>query len=104
MAKQARESVWRVRHPRHSEIVVRATDWRLATVEAAQWWGVPWKTVAADCTAEEIGEIPRNVCIDCGKIFHRSGLRCEVCECKARDYEANLPANAKRFWREMRPR
>ena len=105
MAKgEKREPVWRVSHPDHSDAFVLASDWRLATVEAAAWWGVPWRTVAADCTAVEIGVLPRNVCIDCGKIFHRDGLRCEVCACKARDEEASAPARARRYWREMRPK
>lgn len=104
MGKEVRDSVWTVWHPDHRETVVRAADWRLATVEAAQWWGVPWKKVAADCTVVKIGDVPRNVCVECGKIFHAPGLRCELCECKARDHEASRPANERRYWREMRPK
>lgn len=102
--KVSPDCAWRVVHPVHGETVVRAPDWRLATVEAAEWWGVRWGAIAAECEVEKIGDIPRNVCIDCGRIFHGSGLRCEICACKARDYEASLPANTRRYWREMWPR
>ena len=103
MAKD-REAVWRVRHPDHGETVVRAADWQQATVEAAFWWEVPWKKVAADCDVVKIGDIPRNVCVDCGKVFNREGMRCEICTAKARDRAASSKAAGRRHWKEMGPR
>ena len=99
-----RVAVWRVTHPDHEPTVVRAVNWEQATVEAAIWWQVPWGKVAAECEVSKIGDLPRNVCMECGKIFHAEGLLCELCAAKARDAELNRVANARRFWREMAPR
>lgn len=96
-----REAVWRVKHPDYGETVVLAMDWRLATVAAAEWWEVPWKKVAADCDVTKMGDIPRNVCIDCGKIFHAEGLRCEVCTSIARNADAKRKAEARKYWKEL---
>ena len=41
--------LWWVRHPECGLAVVDAPNWELATVEAAAWWRVPWKKVAALC-------------------------------------------------------
>lgn len=103
MAKD-REAVWRVTHPDHEPTVVRATDWQLATVEAADWWGVPWKSVAAECVASKLGDLPRNVCVRCHKIFHAEGLLCEMCSQIEKTAELNRRANNRRFWREMGPK
>lgn len=99
--------VWWVEHPDHAVAVVNAADWELATVEAAAWWGVPWKKVAAACTCQKKVELPKFVCSDCGAAFYgRDGgrVRCAMCEAKARDAEANRKAAGKRFWKEMGPK
>lgn len=100
MAKNEREAVWRVSHPDHEPTMVRAVNWEQATVEAAAWWQVPWRTVAAECEATKVGDLPRNVCARCGKIFHAEGLLCEMCTCIERDRELNRKGNDRRFWRE----
>ena len=43
------QHLWWVRHPEYGLAVVDASNWELATVEAADWWEVPWKEVAALC-------------------------------------------------------
>jgi len=108
MAKkdESKRIVWWVEHPEHGLAIVEAPNWEQATVEAAKWWEVPWSKVAAMCEEKRREVLPRFVCAECGKIFYgRDGdrVRCGVCECKARDYEASKKANARRFWREMRP-
>lgn len=105
--KDNRRIVWWVEHPDHGVAVVNAPDWELATVEAAKWWEVPWKKVAAECTCQRKHELPKFTCADCGTIFYgRDGdrVRCAKCEAKARDLEANRKAANKRFWKEMGPR
>ena len=99
-----KDVVWRVTHPQCGMAIVVAKDWKLATVAAAEWWEVPWGRVAAGCEVEKIGDIVHNVCIDCGKIFCGEGLRCELCESKAKTAAANKAAAGRRWWREMRPK
>lgn len=41
------DKIWWVAHPAHTTAVVSAPSWELATVEAARWWDVPWREVAA---------------------------------------------------------
>ena len=43
--------------------IVNAPSWEQATIEAAQWWDVPWKEVAALCECEREEVVPRHVCI-----------------------------------------
>ena len=52
--------VWWVRHPDHEVAIVRAPNWEQATVEAAKWWDVPWREVAALCELEK-KELARGV-------------------------------------------
>lgn len=104
--KVERRILWWVEHPSHTVAIVVAPNWELATVEAAKWWEVPWRTVAAECTLQRKETLPKFVCADCRQIFYgRDGerTRCAMCEAKARDAEANREAAARRFWREMRP-
>lgn len=107
MAKKSRvdkDKVWWVTHPDHTVAVVRAPNWEQATVEAACWWEVPWRTVAALCECARVEKIITNVCIDCGTVFQGEGLRCTRCERAAKDRELNGEAGRRRFYREMMPR
>ena len=107
MAKKGEyRTLWWVEHPDHMPAVVVAENWELATVEAAKWWEVPWRRVAALCTLKRKEVLPKFVCVDCRQLFYgRDGnrIRCSMCEAKARDMEANKRAAAKRFWKEMCP-
>ena len=67
------QHLWWVRHPECGLAIVDAPDWALATVEAAAWWEVPWKKVAALCECEREEIVPRHVCIRCGTIFNGEG-------------------------------
>lgn len=108
MAKsESKRTVWWVEHPAHTVAVVVAPDWEQATVEAAKWWEVPWRTVAAECCCQQKHVLPKFVCADCGALFYGSDggrVRCARCECIARDKQLNARAAGKRYWREMRPR
>lgn len=108
MAKRADErTVWWVEHPGYGIAVVQAPDWELATTEAAKWWDVPWKSVAALCECQRKETVPRFVCAECGSIFYgreADRLLCALCAAKERDRELSRRAAHKRYWREMGPR
>lgn len=104
MAKKDERIVWWVEHPAHAVAVVQAPDWPLATVEAAKWWDVPWREVAAECICRRREALPRYVCGDCGEIFYgreEGRTRCALCEAKARNDEARRRAREARHWREV---
>ncbi len=106
MAKKNEDQriIWWVEHPDHAPAVVQAPNWEQATVEAAKWWDVPWREVAALCECGRKEILPRFVCGDCGKLFYgRDGerTRCALCEAKARDDEARLRAKEVRYWRDV---
>ena len=69
--------VWWVRHPDHEVAIVRAPNWEQATVEAAKWWDVPWREVAALCELEKKELAPRCICQKCGERFHGEAVLCE---------------------------
>lgn len=96
--------VWWVRHPDHEVAIVRAPNWEQATVEAAKWWDVPWREVAALCELEKKELAPRCICQKCGERFHGEAVLCARCTIEARDRELNRRGNARRYWREMGPR
>lgn len=98
------QHLWWVRHPECGLAVVDASNWELATVEAADWWEVPWKEVAAlcECKREEI--VPRHVCICCGTIFNGDGFRCTKCEIVERDRRLNKRARERKYYRDMMPK
>ena len=86
--------LWWVRHP----------ECGLAIVEAAAWWDVPWKEIAALCECEREETVPRHVCICCGKIFNGDGFRCTRCEIVERDKRLNQRARTRRYYRSMTPK
>ena len=93
------DKIWWVAHPAHTTAVVSAPSWELATVEAARWWDVPWREVAALCECLRTEKVRRNVCVGCGMIFHGTGPRCAKCEAARRDDELRRRAREKRFYR-----
>ena len=93
-----------MRHPECGLAVVDAPNWELATVEAAAWWRVPWKKVAALCECERKEIVPRHVCICCGTIFNGDGSRCTRCEIIERDRLLNKRAREQRYYRSMMPK
>ena len=104
MASKKKDVLWWVKHPDHTVAVVIADSWEQATVEAAKWWDVPWKTVAALCECEKKEELRRGVCCDCGGLlWNPEGVRarCGKCESIARAEEQSRKARNERFFREM---
>ena len=102
--KKEERIIWWVEHPEHMVAVVQAPNWEQATVEAAKWWDVPWREVAAYCTLQRREAIPRFVCAECGEIFYgREGgrSRCAMCEAKARSDEARRRAVEARHWKQV---
>lgn len=96
--------VWWVTHPDHTVAVVVAENWEQATVRAAEWWEVPWGTVAAYCEEQKKAPLARGMCYDCGtKIWTDGGkrVRCATCEAKARDRELSRKYQNRRFYAEM---
>ena len=101
--KDSLDRVWWVEHPDHHIAIVRAPNWEQATVEAAKWWDVPWREVAAMCECQRVEKLVRHVCVNCGAVFHGEGPLCTKCAVKERDLELNREARARRFYREMMP-
>ena len=54
--------LWWVRHPECGLAIVDAPNWEQATVEAANWWEVSWREVAALCECER-EEIVPGMCV-----------------------------------------
>ena len=50
--------LYRVKHPVHGEIEVEAVDRLRAVAAAGRAWGVPWTTIARECTCERLGPAP----------------------------------------------
>ena len=98
--KAAPDMIWWVSHPDHEVAVVSAPNWEQATVEAARWWDVPWRKVAALCECQRKEKVVRNVCINCGTVFHGEGPLCTRCRIVERDKELNRRARDRRYYRE----
>ena len=88
-AKKKETFVWWVSHPDHTVAGVVADNWEQATVQAADWWEVPWGKVAALCEMEKKEPLMRGMCCECGAKVWSDGrrVRCAMCEAKARDAE-----------------
>ena len=50
--------LYRVTHPEHGQAQVEAIDRLRAIGRAAGTWGVPWTTIARECTCERLGPAP----------------------------------------------
>lgn len=100
MASKKQTYVWWVKHPDHTVAVAIADSWEQATVQAAEWWEVPWGKVAALCECEKKEELVHNVCCDCGNKMWGDGkrVRCGECESIARDQERTRKARDRRFF------
>ena len=54
----------------HAMVWVRAVNWELATVAAAELWGVPWGKVAAACVEADRKPMLSHICARCGRDGH----------------------------------
>lgn len=96
--------VWWVDHPEHTVAPVIAPNWEQATVEAAKWWEVPWKKVAATCSLKNKDRIKHGVCCECGGTTWDpvgTKVRCSKCEAIARQKEETQRARNRRFYSDM---
>ncbi len=98
------DMAWWVRHPDFGLAIVSAPNWEQATIEAAKWWDVPWREAVVLCECEKSMQIPRNVCVRCGQIFHGDGLYCARCEAAERIEAMRRAAKARQYYRSMMPR
>lgn len=80
-AKGSKAILWEVGCEGHVDAWVVAENWEQATVQAAAFWGVPWREVAAYCTLKQKVEgAPRNVCARCGRTYCGALPLCGACE------------------------
>lgn len=99
-AKRNKDILWEVGCEGHTDAWVVDPDWPLATVEAARFWDVPWRTVAAGCVCKQrIPGAPRNVCCRCGKFFYGSSHLCDACLETAKTEEYLLQRARRRGYR-----
>ena len=78
--KKNRTILWEVGCEGHADAWVVADNWEQATVEAAAFWQVPWREVAAYCVEKQrIVGAPRNVCCRCKQIYYSALPLCESC-------------------------
>lgn len=90
MARKQDLMFWIVSCEGHTDAWVNAPNWEMATVAAAEFWGIPWPEVAAKCECKQKKPAVKGVCPQCGKYFFGTAKRCDLCEKKARDDERNL--------------
>ena len=108
--KKSTGTLWHIRAEGYGECYVAADNWEQATVEAAKWWHVPWRLVAAKCEELSRSTYVRNICPKCGRIFNREGVLCTLCRESERTFREMVAKNAKaaaardirRFYREER--
>lgn len=79
--RKKKDILWKVGCEGHTDAWVIADNWELATVEAAKFWQVPWREVAAACEMKKmIVGAPRNVCCRCGKTYFGAPPMCSFCQ------------------------
>lgn len=78
----------------HARVWVRAVNWELATVAAAELWGVPWGKVAAACVEADRKPLLSHICARCGRMFNGTAILCEACR-KAQETEEEQTARRK---------
>lgn len=79
----------------HAKVWVRAVNWELATVAAAELWGVPWGKVAAACVEADRKPLLSHICARCGRMFNGgTAILCEACR-KAQETEEEQTARRK---------
>lgn len=86
--KNGRVTLWEVGCEGHTDAWVTAENWEQATVEAAKFWEVPWREVAAQCELKQkIAGAPRNICCRCKRVYFGSPPMCGTCELVAKTEE-----------------
>ena len=89
--RDKRNILWEIGCPGHTDAWVTAESWELATVAAAEFWGVPWREVAARCEMKKkIVGAPRNVCCRCGRVYYGAPPMCTVCQKEQKLEEEHL--------------
>ena len=80
MAGKRKDILWRVGCEGHTDAWVCAENWELATVKAAEFWGVRWGEVASKCEEKKrVYGAPRNVCCRCGRFYYAPPPMCDIC-------------------------
>lgn len=103
MAKEKQSILWEVGCEGHADAWVTAENWELATVEAAKFWGVPWREVAAKCEQKHrIVGAPRNICCRCRRVYYGALPMCDMCKKEAMLEEQRLRRALKRAYAEGR--
>lgn len=98
--KKRRDILWEVGCEGHIDAWVVAENWEMATVAAAEFWGVPWRGVASKCERKrKIAGAPRNVCCRCGKTYFGAPPMCTACEKNEKLEEAELQRRLRRAYR-----
>ncbi|MBO4854061.1 MAG: hypothetical protein J5482_02800 [Oscillospiraceae bacterium] len=92
--------LWFVHHPEHCLAPVVAENRDMATVAASALWGVPWRTIAADCDVEKRGEACKHLCARCGTFHYDEEDLCAKCRQFVRDEERRIAIAKRRFYRE----
>lgn len=86
--KQKKNILWEVGCDGHTDAWVIADTWEQATVKAAEFWKVPWSTVAAHCFEKtRIVGAPRNVCHRCKRMYSGPPPVCAACAAVLRTEE-----------------
>lgn len=101
--KKQQTILWEVGCEGHTDAWVVAENWELATVEAADFWGVPWREVAAKC--EQKGKTvgaPSNICCRCGRVYFAPPPMCETCRKSLLLEEEETKRRVARAYREGR--
>ena len=98
--KKTRTILWEVGCEGHVDAWVIAENWELATVEAARFWDVPWRKVAALCEPKKrIVGAPRNVCFRCRRTYSGPPPMCDACRKVMETEEARLRRARNRAYR-----
>ena len=98
-AKKERNILWQVGCEGHTDAWVNAENWELATVAAAEFWGVPWREVAAHCEMKQkIVGAPRNICCRCRRVYYGAPPMCTACRKDVKLEEAYLQRRLKRAY------
>ena len=74
------DTLWQVSCEGQRAAWVSAPNWELATVAAADFWGVPWPAVAAKCDLlRKLSGGRRRICRECRQLFVGAGEVCPKC-------------------------
>ena len=102
MAEKNKLILWEVGCEGHLNVWVAAPNWEQATIEAAIFWGVPWREVAAYCVEKKRIEAPRrNICVRCKRIYYGKLPLCSVCEKVMKTAEEENQRRLRRMYQRM---